>query len=319
MSLAFVACVERGPLEAQALLLCASIRRYGGNLASAPIHVFRPRRGLPLTRRTHRRLRELDVALHEQRLNTDYAHFPRTNKIFVCEWAEQNLDVDHVVFVDSDTVFLQEPSALLLDSGCDVAIRPVDTKTVTSCGEGDPKDGYWLALYAACGVVPPPFIETSVDRVRIRACFNSGLVSARRRAGVFAQWREDFETIMKAGLLPPVKTKPKIGMPFLDQNALATTLSRFSGSLEILPDGYNYCLPKRDQMPEPLRSACWKDLVHLHYHKAFSEVEALSNLSPPLDPADQRHTRLDSCLPHGSKPARTPFAVPPTQVGAPAP
>jgi hypothetical protein len=309
MSLAFVACVERGPLEAQTLLLSASIRRYGGSLAAAPIHAFRPRRGLPLTRRTYRRLRDLDVTLHEQRLNTRYARFPRTNKVFVCEWAEKNLDTDFIVFADSDTIFLQEPSALLLDAGIDVAIRPVDTKNVTSTGESDPADAYWLALYAACGVAPPPFIETSIDRVKIRACFNSGLVSARRSAGIFGRWREDFETIMEAGLLPPVKERPKIGMPFLDQNALATTLSGFSDSIEILPSGYNYCLPKRAQMPEPLRSATWTDLVHVHYHKAFSEVSALKNLSPPLDPTNERRAWLEACLPLGPKPARAPLTV----------
>src|SRR5439155_21712611 len=55
MGLAFLACVERGPLEEQTTLLCRSIRRYGGRFRAAPIYAFQPRAGhdiAPETRRT---------------------------------------------------------------------------------------------------------------------------------------------------------------------------------------------------------------------------------------------------------------------------
>ena len=44
-SLAFLLCVEAGPLEPQTLLLVRSIRRWAGEYAGNPIHAFRPRVG----------------------------------------------------------------------------------------------------------------------------------------------------------------------------------------------------------------------------------------------------------------------------------
>ena len=49
MSLAFLACVERGRLESQAVLLCNSIRRNAGRFADAAIHTFQPRQGTTIT------------------------------------------------------------------------------------------------------------------------------------------------------------------------------------------------------------------------------------------------------------------------------
>src|SRR5206468_1581120 len=54
---------------------------------------------------------------------------------------------------------------------------------VSSAGDGDRGDGYWLRMYELLGVEARPFVETSCDRVRIRAYANSGLVAVRRDAG----------------------------------------------------------------------------------------------------------------------------------------
>jgi hypothetical protein len=42
---AFVACIERGVLERQALLLFDSIRRYTGHFRTCPIYALSPRAG----------------------------------------------------------------------------------------------------------------------------------------------------------------------------------------------------------------------------------------------------------------------------------
>ena len=52
MSLAFVACIESGPLEDQTILLCRSIRRFAGRFRDAPIYTFQPRAGTAIARET---------------------------------------------------------------------------------------------------------------------------------------------------------------------------------------------------------------------------------------------------------------------------
>jgi hypothetical protein len=297
MNVAFLLCVERGFLEAQAVMLAESIRRFGGRLAGAEVHAFQPRPDHRVAEETRERLASLDVALHEDVHNTASPQFPRTNKVYVCDWAERHLDADTLAFLDSDTVLLREPAALVEPGAWAVAVRPVDSRNVCSTGPGHRHEAYWQALYAACGVEGRPFVETAVEGERVRACWNSGLVAVRRAAGVLGRWRRDLESCLAAGLLPPARWKRGVGYPFLDQNALAVTLARDPNATRTLPPGYNYCLPKRARMREPLRTAPWSAIVHLHYHEAFSAPGALGRIDPPLDADDPRHAWLSERLP----------------------
>lgn len=297
MSVAFLLCVERGFLEAQALMLAESIRCFGGRFAGAEVHAFQPRPERRIAPATRERLASLEVALHTDVHNTASPRFPRTNKVYVCEWAERHLDAETLVFVDSDTVFLGEPSALTEPGDWAAAVRPVDSRNVCSTGPGGRHEDYWQSLYAACGVDGRPFVETAVEGDSIRACWNSGLVAVRRAAGVFARWRRDLACCLAAGLYPPARWKRGVGYPFLDQNALALTLARDPDATRTLPPGYNYCLPKRARMRDPLRSAPWSEIVHLHYHEAFSVPRALARVDPPLDADDPRHAWLSARIP----------------------
>jgi hypothetical protein len=176
----------------------------------------------------------------------------------------------------------------------DIAVRPVDFhrwqepedeehwrtrhRRVSSAGEGDRGDDYWLRMYELCGVEARPFVETSCDRVRIRAYANSGLVAARRSAGVFAQWQRDFLTLARAGHRPAGGD-----LHYLDQLSLAATLARYWDHVQVLDGRYNYPLVGRPMLAEPLRSARLDELVHVHYNRYFHDHGFLASLEPPLE------------------------------------
>lgn len=291
----FVACVERGALEEKALLLVRSIRRFGGRWANAPIDTFAPRAGRAIAYTTRDALEANGVAHHDDVLNRDFDDYAIANKIFAAARAEELASEDIVVFLDTDTVILSEPAAFALPQDVDAAVRPVEFhrwrepadgdprwqtrhRRVSSAGEGDPFDAYWLRMYALCGVDDRPFVETSCDRVRIRAYANSGLVVARRRAGVFAQWLRDFLTLAAAG------HRPHGGdIHYLDQLSLAATLARIWDRVELLDGRYNYPLVGRPLLAEPLRSARLDELVHVHYNRYFHVDGFLGTLEPPLE------------------------------------
>ena len=290
----FVACVERGPLEAKARLLVQSIRRFGGRWADAPIHTFAPRENRAISDQTKSFFDNEGVVHHEEVLNPFY-DYGVGNKIFASAAAEELASEDVIVFLDSDTVILSEPSSLALHQGIDAAVRPVEFhrwnepapddprwqtrhRRPSSSGDGDPADDYWLRMYALCGVDARPFVETSCDRVRIRAYVNSGLVAARRTARVFSQWRRDFLTLAAAGHLPQGED-----MHYLDQLSLAATLARMWDRVQLLDGRYNYPLVGRPMLAEPLRSARLDQLVHVHYNRYFHVDGFLSTLEPPLE------------------------------------
>jgi hypothetical protein len=191
-----------------------------------------------------------------------------------------------LVFLDSDTVIVNEPVAFELCAGIDAAVRPVDMhrterepdddadpfwqtrfRRVSSSGPGDVMDGYWLRMYDLLGIEPGPFIDTTCSHQRIRAYFNSGMIAVRRSAGLFAQWRDDFLRLIAAQHLPDRRP-----LHYLDQLSLAATVTRVWDRVAI-PDGrYNYPLPGRDSLLEPWRSMPLEELVHIHYNGMFGAV-----------------------------------------------
>ncbi|MCZ6464913.1 MAG: hypothetical protein O7A09_11315 [Proteobacteria bacterium] len=280
MSIAFVACVEPGRLESEAVLLFRSIRRYAGRYRDARIASLQPRCEMPLAAETLAAFRELDVEHRALKLNTELPDYPVGNKVFASAWAEENLDEETLVFVDSDSLFTGEPTDLDLDSQrdsrWDAAVRPVNQKNAGSTGPDDRKDRYWLRLYELCGVSPGPFVDTAVSRERIRGYWNAGLVAARRSAGLFGRWRDNLRRLVAASHLP------WNGMKNLDQLALAAALAAAPGRVRVLDGRYNYPLPKRDRLTEPLRSAPLEALVHVHYFRWLHQPGFLDRLVPPL-------------------------------------
>ncbi|HUP60954.1 MAG TPA: hypothetical protein VNA69_11095 [Thermoanaerobaculia bacterium] len=285
-TIAFVACIERGELERKAVLLCRSIRRFAGRHSDAPIYTFQPREGTAIAPDTASQLADLGVHHNSERLNTAFAHYGIGNKIFASARAEELASEDVLVFLDSDTVIVDEPRMLELRNGIDAAVRPVDFhhssaepesdddpfwhtrfRRVGSSGPGDPMDAYWLKMYELLGVEARPFVETACSRQRIRAYFNSGLIAVRRSAGLFTQWRDDFLGLMTVSHIPR-----KGPLHYMDQLSLAVTLARVWPRVEILDRRHNYALPARDLSREPLLPVEDEALVHIHYNSLFETV-----------------------------------------------
>ena len=297
MTVTFIACVERGELEEKTLLLCRSIRRYGGRFAESPIFTFQPRLGTEVSDDTRRGLESLGATHITERLNVDLAGYAIGNKVFASARGEELATTEFVAFLDSDTILTSEPSAFALPEGIDAAARPVDYwrhgneplddpdhehwktrhRRVASAGPGDPIDPYWETMYELCGVTNRPWVETVGDRKRVRAYFNSGLVVARRSAGLFAQWKGDFLTLIENDHLPPGGDRH-----YLDQLSLAVVLARVWDRVEILDGRYNYPLIGRPLLPQPLRSAQLEELVHVHYNRYFNVPGFLRSVRPPL-------------------------------------
>jgi len=295
VAVTFIACVERGELEEKTLLLCRSVRRYGGRFSEAPIFTFQPRLGTEISDATLRGLESLGVVHITERLNIDLAEYAIGNKVFASARGEEMATTEFVAFLDSDTILTSEPNAFALPDGIDAAARPVDYwrhgneplddpdywktrhRRVASAGRGDPIDDYWETMYELCGVTNRPWCETVGDRKRIRAYFNSGLVVARRSAGLFAQWKRDFLQLIDAGHLPPGGDRH-----YLDQLSLAVVLARIWDRVQIFDGRYNYPLIGRPLLTHPLRSAQLEELVHVHYNRYFNVPGFLSSVQPRL-------------------------------------
>ena len=298
----FVLCIEANAIRTQALLLCESIRRFGGRYRDAPILAVAPRSGLGIDRETRRQLDAMAVEYAEKPLNTICPEYGSANRVFAAAWAEARAHSEWIVVLDSDTVFLGEPE---LPEGADVAVRPVDVKGSATEGPGDPFEGYWLRLAALQGVSLDvlPFVPTTVSAQRIRASYNGGLVVVRRDLGLLGAWAGLFARSIQAGLKPwrdsNLNVYASMGLvgreasEYWGSNQAALALAIWSRTTRVChyPDTYNVPLHLLVTQPE-LQTRRTSPPVHVHYHWAFTEqpyrlalatLEAIGLEGDPLD------------------------------------
>lgn len=197
---AFLICVEANRLEPQALLLCESLRTFGGRYRNAPILAVSPRPHLALGPEARKRLEALGVRYGVEPLNETGSPYGTINRIVAGAWAEASAEVPYLVVLDTDTILVGEPGFARADAG----VRPVDVKGAASSGPGDPRDAYWTRLCELGGIEPSrlPWISTSIDKVRIRASYNGGFTVIRRDLGILQKTREIFFASLAESLRP---------------------------------------------------------------------------------------------------------------------
>jgi hypothetical protein len=261
--IAFIICTEPGRLEAQSLMLAESIRKFCGELKDTPIYSFHPRVGEPIAKQTQKAFEALQVNHQQVPINQEFHEYYLANKPLTCAYAEQNIDAEILVFLDSDKCFFSEPKEFLLSANCNARLRPEYGQGIGSTGLRDSQEWYWKKLYEVLGVKREVFVETPIGKKRIRAYWNSGLVVVRRSAGIFTAWKENFEKVMRLDITPPQ------GIYFVEQSVLSVTLCALEENVEHLPPNYSYPLPLHNRLSPELQIKHWNDITSVHYFNLF--------------------------------------------------
>lgn len=261
-SIAFILCTEGGgQLERESLLMVRSFRKYAGSLKDAPMYSFQVRDKWNVSSETISQLEALGVKHQKVVLNTKYPNYPLANKPLLCACAEQTIEADILVFLDSDLVFFSEPKEFLLPSEYDVGIRPEHHKMIGSEGSDDPNDEYWLRLYNIAGVKEPyRFVTTTVDQRKIKAFWNSGVVAVRRERGIFTAWKQTIEQLLEENV---TITKENW---YYEQSALSATICATTKRVYQFSPGYNYPVHSHNAMPKTERLDSFEKMVCIHDH-----------------------------------------------------
>jgi hypothetical protein len=286
----FVACIERGVLEAQALLLFESIRRYAGCFRDCSIYALSPRTGYEISGAARKRLDELGVNHCDRVLNTECTEYGSANRVAAAAHIEATHPHEFLVILDSDTLFIGEPTEMILPADVDAAVRPVDLKGISTSGAGDPFDAYWRALCECSDTDYDeiPWGESFVDRQRIKSNYNGGLVVVRGGLGILRRWSDCFFKSIRQGLRPQAVNPPFLaGAGWVEppvvklwgsnQAALSLAIWRSTRRVRELPPTYNYPLHLHHQIAPDLVKSAFPRLVHIHYHWLFGEKELSGN------------------------------------------
>jgi len=264
--LAIIICTEKGELEKYSQLLVASLRKYGGKYKDLPVFSFEPRKYRQISEETKMFFEHNNVIHNSVEINKKYANYPLANKPLVCAFAESTLNFKNLLFLDSDVVFINEPSFFSEITSSDVALRPVDSKNIGSYGPKDKNDIYWVKLYDALNIeYPVKRVRSTVDDQEILPYYNSGHIFTERNIGLFSRWKDNFEYIMSKEILPDH------GIFFVEQSVFAATVVQMRLSVQQFPTAYNYPVHMQDRkMPERTRLNKVTESITIHYHKLFN-------------------------------------------------
>lgn len=286
--LAFFFCVEPGWLEPQARLLARSIRRFAGRYADSEIHAVQPRAGPAPGDETLACFEETGTRFHRGNWNLKQADQGTSNKVHAAALIEDASAAGTIVFTDTDTAFLDEPSQLDLEPGIDMAVQLTTRGFGGTGGAHDPNDTYWQQVYSACQVPEPPPVPMLISRRTVRGYFNGGLVALRRSAGLAHLWLDYLERIDEF-------TRER--RRYMDQVALAAVAAGRREKLKILPPSYNYNIRERGNFFSALDDLPMSEMVHLHYHAAFSRPGFLQRVRPALQNDTDAYRWLEQWLP----------------------
>ena len=261
LPLVLIMCTEGGQLEQESLLMVESYRRFAGDLKDVPIYSFQVREQNNVSAATLEKLASFNVIHKKVVLNHKYPNYPLANKPLLCAYAEQNIDAEIIVFLDSDLVFFSEPKEFLLPTEYDVGIRPEHEKMIGSTGKDDPNDPYWQNLYRLADVgAKELFITTTVDRQKIRAFWNSGVVAVRRNAGIFTAWLATFEKLLYEGSITNRENF------YYEQSALSATICAKTDKIWCFSPNYNYPIHAHNLILESQQVNSFDNMVCLHDH-----------------------------------------------------
>jgi hypothetical protein len=275
-NLAFAFPIYAGHREAEALMLADSVRTFGGRLSAAPLWGLAGGLSDRISAACREGLAELQVQLASFGIEPAAQEFPFGTKVHAAAAAESLLqgNVDLLVWMDCDSLVVQEPAALVLDQEHHLGYRPVD-HTLIGSPFGESADEFWNATYEICAVpagrVFP--MTTSVDRQTIRPYFNAGLLTVRPERGLLREWQSNFRRVFPDPFFEPFYARSALYRIFLHQAILAGTILGTMERSEIqeLPRTVAYPLHMHDRYPEEERPSSLDEAITCRYDQFFDD------------------------------------------------
>jgi hypothetical protein len=211
--------------ERAALILLRSLRAFGGSLARAPFFVARvdPRNWRPGA------LLKAGAALIAVPPAPGAPPYPFMAKVLALAAAEKQLQGKYrtVVYLDAETIILNEPSAWVLAAGKSVAIRPVHLVNQVGVGSDQPLDTYWNGIYQHLGGLPAarPPLRSLVDEQDIQPYYSCVIMAFDPALGLMAQWKKAALELMADKTFQETACQDQRHRIFLHQAVLSALLN----------------------------------------------------------------------------------------------
>lgn len=198
--------VERGILEKYSLLAIRSIREFGGQLAAAHIICYCPRKDYYPSIGTQDELKKLQVEIITNDLNKEFRYYSLANKPLVINEIYTKYDFDYLLFFDSDTIVLHEPTKLITHK-CIASASPSWHNMVGADNAQHPNYFYWenLAILLGFDLSSSPTVKMHFEKGTFLGSWNTGVLSFNNsiHSSFIEKWKWSLEKILRKKLYPP--------------------------------------------------------------------------------------------------------------------
>lgn len=188
---------------------------------------------------------------------------------------------DYLAWLDPDIVFVKPPESFELPENIALGCRPVMLQLIGSAYD-QPPDSFWSRLYNLLNVSDSAIfsVTTPVDRAKIRAYFNAGMLIVRPEKGILRGWPEAFEKLYGDSTIMAMVNSDKLKAVFLHQAALAGNILTKTTRARIieLPPTYNYPLNLADKYPPDKKPVSLDSLTMFRHDGTFTTAEQLAKV-----------------------------------------
>ena len=274
-NLIFTTLAIPGKSELDTLLLVESLRSFGGKLAASPIWVLVLAELGPLSDPTQEKLTQLRTRIVSLDIDPEILKFPFAAKVLAASTIEAQAlgQTERLVYMDRDTIVLQEPVEFLISPVQNLGYRPVHHKLIGSTWDSA-LDSFWTLIYEICNV-PEENLFPMVTHAgeRIRPYFNAGIYITRPENGLLSQWWNMFLGWYRQPQFKAFYEKDQLYEIFIHQAFFTGVLLQNlkPGEMSELSPRINYPLHLHDDIPLDQRPATVDELVTVRYESIFDE------------------------------------------------
>lgn len=269
-------------------LLIKSLRLTSDKWTNINILIMIPENNKNLKTFIKNRITDKYVDVEKFELDGYKDNFPFKDKAYAAAKAEElSYDFEQLIWLDCDTVFINEPDELNLEESFVFGYRPVDKKLIGSNWDED-IDDFWSNIYNELLVNEKDIflVETSVDKQKIRAYFNAGLIVVKPYTNILKYWKENFRRLyLKENLFDYYK-KSSLYAIFIHQAVLAGTVLSMIKNEEMKELNYliSYPLHLHSQYPDDKKPKSIKQLISCRYDDYFEKENLIDlRLDEPLN------------------------------------
>ena len=291
----FATSVESAAQARKAELLVASLRRFGGPLATASFYVVVDGSSPGLSARAA----ELAATVLPLRPDAPIPPVPFARKVFAAAQVEALVarSAGTLVWLDPETLVLSPPDALRLSRRESVAVRPVFLRNAVGLSPGDPPGPFWDRILREAGGsgASAPVVTTFVDGEAIRFYVNCGVFAVRPVRGICREWARVFAAAGNDAAFLRSAAPDRLHRIFLHQAVFSAVLLARTTAAErrTLGEAVGYPLHLHERVPEGKRLARIGDAPVVVHEDLLERRPNWSGLLP-IDP--ERGAWLDEAL-----------------------